>query len=170
MQNRFSLHLQGDKTALFTYSRIPCQSGRLVPLCYQLQQQASINKPDCTLLRHQVKEPTRTRPFRYEQTTFQSGGHQFGTFKRQWDFTYVLMKGKDQILGEIALLFSTYNLRRTVSILGFSVFLKRLKDAFLTIFDNILLTRLWSVSTNADSLDGTTHSTFIFNIPSAATV
>ena len=68
--------------------------------------------------------------------------HQFGTFKRQWDFTYVLMKGKDQILGEIALLFSTYNLRRTVSILGFSVFLKRLKDAFLTIFDNILLTVL----------------------------
>ena len=68
--------------------------------------------------------------------------HQFGTFKRQWDFTYVLMKGKDQILGEIALLFSTYNLRRTVSILGFSVFLKRLKDAFLTIFDYILLTVL----------------------------
>ena len=56
------------------------------------------------------------------------------------------------------------------SILGFSVFLKRLKDALLLIFDNILLTRLRSVSTSADSLDGTPHSTFIFNIPSAATV
>jgi len=50
------------------------------------------------------------------------------------------MKGKDKILGEIALLFSTYNLRRTVAILGFSALLMRLKDALLIIFDNIQLT------------------------------
>ena len=100
----------------------------------------------------------------------QSGGYQFGTLKRLWDFTCELMRGRDQILGEIVLLFSIFNLWSTVSILGFSALLKRLKDAFLIIFDNILLTRLRSVSTRADRLDGTPHSTFIFDLPSAATV
>ena len=56
------------------------------------------------------------------------------------------------------------------SILGFSVLLKRLKDALLFIFDNILLTRLWSVSTSADSPDGTPHAIFFLDLPSAATV
>ena len=56
------------------------------------------------------------------------------------------------------------------SILRFSALLTRLKDALLIIFDNILLMRLRSVNTNADSPDGTPHSTFIFDLPSAATV
>ena len=43
----------------------------------------------------------------------QSGGHQFGTIKRPWDFTYVFIKGKDQIIGEIVLLFSNCTFRST---------------------------------------------------------
>ena len=61
--------------------------------------------------------------------------HQFGTIKRQWGFTYVLMRGKKYVLAEVSILFTAYNLRRSISILGFSEVLKRFK-AFL--FNNLI--------------------------------
>ena len=57
--------------------------------------------------------------------------HQFGTFKRQWGFTHVLMRGKENVLGEVSILFTAYNLRRSVSILGFEGLLERLNALFL---------------------------------------
>jgi len=42
--------------------------------------------------------------------------HQFGTLKRQWGFTYVLMKGKENVLSEVNLMMICYNLRRLMSI------------------------------------------------------
>ena len=58
--------------------------------------------------------------------------HQFGTLKRQWGFDHVLVRGKQHVLAEVSLAFTAYNLRRSVSILGFSEVLRRLK---LTIID-----------------------------------
>ena len=43
--------------------------------------------------------------------------HQFGTLKRQWGFTYTLMKGKENVLSEVNLIMMCYNLRRIMSIL-----------------------------------------------------
>lgn len=44
--------------------------------------------------------------------------HQFGTLKRQWGFTFTLMKGKQNVLTEVNLMMICYNLKRLVSILG----------------------------------------------------
>ena len=66
--------------------------------------------------------------------------HQFGTLKRQWGFTHALMRGKENVLGEVSLMFTAYNLRRSMSILGFEETLKRLK-ALLIHFWSILLLR-----------------------------
>lgn len=44
--------------------------------------------------------------------------HQFGTLKRQWGFTFTLMKGKENVLSEVNLMMMCYNLRRLMSILG----------------------------------------------------
>lgn len=44
--------------------------------------------------------------------------HQFGTLKRQWGFTFTLMKGKENVLTEVNLMMMCYNLRRLMSILG----------------------------------------------------
>lgn len=44
--------------------------------------------------------------------------HQFGTLKRQWGFTFTLMKGKEHVLTEVNLMMMCYNLRRLMSILG----------------------------------------------------
>ena len=52
--------------------------------------------------------------------------HQFGTLKRQWHFDYVLTKGKEKVLGEIYLAFTGYNLKRTLTILGFDVLMSKL--------------------------------------------
>ena len=59
--------------------------------------------------------------------------HQFGTLKRQWHFDYTLTKGKEKVLGEVYLIFTGFNLKRTLSILGFDGLMSRLK-ALLSAF------------------------------------
>lgn len=54
--------------------------------------------------------------------------HQFGTLKRQWGFTYTLMKGKENVLSEVNLMMICYNLRRIMSILDVNELKNRLKD------------------------------------------
>ena len=52
--------------------------------------------------------------------------HQFGTLKRQWHFDYTLTRGKEKVLGEVYLAFTCYNLKRTLSILGFETLMSKL--------------------------------------------
>ena len=53
--------------------------------------------------------------------------HTFGTIKRQWGFTYTLLKGLQKVDGEMGIIFICYNLRRTISIVGVKKLLKKLK-------------------------------------------
>ncbi len=74
--------------------------------------------------------------------------HQFGTIKRQWGFTFTLMKGKQNVLSEVNLVMIWYNLKRLMTILGPEVFRNRLKElgfelsalfrAFFTHFGGLL--------------------------------
>jgi len=56
--------------------------------------------------------------------------HPFGTIKRQWGYTYTLLKGKEKVQAEFDLICLAYNMRRSVSILGVKELIKRLKAAF----------------------------------------
>jgi len=56
--------------------------------------------------------------------------HPFGTIKRSWGFSYTLLKSKEKVSGEMAIIFTAYNLRRSMSILGVSALLKALKGHF----------------------------------------
>lgn len=58
--------------------------------------------------------------------------HPFGVLKRQWGFTYTLMKGRVNVLSEVNILMIVYNLRRCLSILGIEGFRNRLKDLVKT--------------------------------------
>lgn len=42
--------------------------------------------------------------------------HPFGTVKRAVGMSYLLLKGKTKVIGETALMFLSYNLRRAISI------------------------------------------------------
>lgn len=53
--------------------------------------------------------------------------HPFGTMKRGWGYTYTLVKGIEKVNAEMAIIFTMYNLRRAISILGVKGLLERLK-------------------------------------------
>lgn len=44
--------------------------------------------------------------------------HPFGTVKRAWGYSYTLLKGMKKVTGEISLIFTCYNMRRAITILG----------------------------------------------------
>ncbi len=56
--------------------------------------------------------------------------HPFGTIKRSWGFNYTLLKSKEKVSGEMAIIFTAYNLRRSMSIFGVSVLIEVLKERF----------------------------------------
>ena len=59
--------------------------------------------------------------------------HPFGTIKRGWGYSYTLLKTKEKVAAEMALIFTCYNIRRSMSIFGVSDLVKRLKAACLHI-------------------------------------
>ena len=59
--------------------------------------------------------------------------HQFGTLKRQWGFTYTLMREKQNVLSEVNLIMICYNLKRLVSILGLKEIKTRLTSLNLIV-------------------------------------
>ncbi len=65
--------------------------------------------------------------------------HPFGTIKRQWGYDHTLLKGKEKVSADFALIFTCYNLRRAISILGVKALTERLKSLFLKI---LMMSRL----------------------------
>ncbi|MGB3074985.1 MAG: IS1182 family transposase [Chitinophagales bacterium] len=54
--------------------------------------------------------------------------HPFGTIKRQWGYTYTLMKGLQKVNGEMNLIMLVYNIKRTLSIIGFEKMLQAIQN------------------------------------------
>ncbi|MCB0535592.1 MAG: IS1182 family transposase [Saprospiraceae bacterium] len=65
--------------------------------------------------------------------------HPFGTIKRSWGDTYTLLKGKEKVNGEWALIHLCYNLRRSVSLLGVTGLIRALKAENDGFFDFLRL-------------------------------
>ena len=64
--------------------------------------------------------------------------HPFGTIKRQWGFDYIITKkSMERAAADIGLIFTAYNLRRIINILGIKQFVILLKDS-LYIFIRII--------------------------------
>ena len=74
----------------------------------------------------------RSYGFHYVQQTIVE--HPFGTMKRSWGYTYTLMKGKEKVGGEFGLIYTSYNFRRVVSILGVKEIIERLERLNLCFF------------------------------------
>jgi transposase len=56
--------------------------------------------------------------------------HPFGTIKRSWGGYYTLLRRKDKVTGEMAIIFTCYNLRRAINILGVNSMILALKRHF----------------------------------------
>lgn len=59
--------------------------------------------------------------------------HPFGTIKRQWGYTYMLMKGIDKVDTEFSLICLVYNFKRVMTIMGKKSMKKALKRLDLAI-------------------------------------
>jgi len=53
--------------------------------------------------------------------------HPFGTIKRSWGCSYTLLKGLKKVNGEMAIVFTMYNFRRAITILGITAMMDRLR-------------------------------------------
>lgn len=53
--------------------------------------------------------------------------HPFGTVKRGWGYSYTLLRSIKKVNGELAIIFTMYNLRRAITILGVSELINRLR-------------------------------------------
>ena len=56
--------------------------------------------------------------------------HPFGTLKRQWGFTFSLMRGKKNVMSEVYILMIIYNLKRCLSIMGENDFKVKIRSHF----------------------------------------
>jgi len=56
--------------------------------------------------------------------------HPFGVIKRQWGFDHFIVKGLDKVETELGMMFTAYNLRRLITILGAKELIKRLLRIF----------------------------------------
>jgi len=74
--------------------------------------------------------------------------HPFGTIKRNWGYTYTLLKGIEKVTGEFALIFTAYNLRRAISILGVNALLEKVNKlesiVFSVFLQNLLVSLSWA--------------------------
>ena len=75
--------------------------------------------------------------------------HPFGTLKRQRGFTHTLVRKKENVLGEVGLMFIGYNLTRCASIVGVEKLIKLLKERYLWFSD---LKKQLVLSQNVDFL------------------
>ena len=53
--------------------------------------------------------------------------HIFGTIKRKWGYNYTNLKGLEKVNGEMALIMTIYNIKRTINILGMDRLMKKLE-------------------------------------------
>jgi len=68
--------------------------------------------------------------------------HPFGTIKRQWGYTYTLLKGLQKVNGEMNLIMLVYNLKRTMSILGIEKMIRAIEN-WKPDYSNLLCHFLW---------------------------
>ncbi len=65
--------------------------------------------------------------------------HPFGTLKRQWGFDYILTKkGKQRAGADVGLMFTAYNLRRLINIIGQKNLIEYLKKVIFAVFSSYL--------------------------------
>lgn len=76
--------------------------------------------------------------------------HPFGSIKRQWGYTYTLVKGLEKVNGEMNLIMFCYNFMRTKNLLGFEKMLQSIQKwkpdyrKIVCAFKKALLQRIYS--------------------------
>jgi transposase len=109
-----------------TYRTVGCKSCSLKIHCTKLNKRI-IHRSEYQDAVERNNENIRNNPDYYKRRQ-SICEHPFGTIKRQWGYTYTLMKGLQKVNGEMNLIMLVYNIKRTLSILGFEKMLLALQN------------------------------------------
>jgi transposase len=109
-----------------TYRTAACKSCSLKKHCTKLNKRI-IHRSEYQDAVDRNNENIRNNPDYYKRRQ-SICEHPFGTIKRQWGYTYTLMKGLTKVNGEMNLIMLVYNIKRTLSILGFEKMMQALQN------------------------------------------
>lgn len=109
-----------------TYRTDGCKSCSLRKYCTKLNKRI-IHRSEYQHAVDRNNENIRQNPGYYKRRQ-SICEHPFGTIKRQWGYTYTLMKGLGKVDGEMNLIGLVYNIKRTLSILGFEKLMKAIAN------------------------------------------
>ena len=108
-------------------NRQACKSCSLRPQCTQNKNGRFIERSIYQQALEENQKRVTSNP-QYYRLRQQITEHQFGTLKRQWGFTFTLMKTKQNVLSEVNLMMICYNLRRLISIFDINTLKKKFKE------------------------------------------
>ena len=109
-----------------TYRTAACKSCSLKKHCTKLNKRI-IHRSEYQDAVERNNENIRNNPDYYKRRQ-SICEHPFGTIKRQWGYTYTLLKGLQKVNGEMNLIMLVYNIKRTLSILGFEKMLQAIEN------------------------------------------
>lgn len=109
-----------------TYRTDGCKNCSLKKNCTKLPKRI-IHRSEYQDAVDRNNENIRTHPDYYKRRQ-SICEHPFGTIKRQWGYTYTLMKGLEKVNGEMNLIMLVYNIKRTLSILGFEKLMQAIEN------------------------------------------
>jgi hypothetical protein len=112
------------------YSTPACKTCISRHLCTQSKNGRYIDRSEYANIVEENAQRVHENPDYYRKRQ-QVTEHMFGTMKRQRGFTFTLVRGKDNVLGEVGLMFIGYNLSRCDSVLGAEKLIKALKKSCL---------------------------------------
>ena len=120
------------------YNTPACKTCKSRPLCTQSKNNGRyIDRSEYADVVEENAERVNQNPDYYRKRQ-QITGHMFGTLKRQRGFTHALVRKKDNVLGEVGLMFIGYNLTRCISILGAEKLILVLKKYCLSDFFKLI--------------------------------
>lgn len=108
----------------------------------------SVTRTEYSDIYEEVDERTRNNKELYKRRQA-IVEHPFGTIKHTLNGSYFLVRGKEKVEGETALLFNAYNLKRVVNIKGFDKIMQMLDAIFSCFYSKLLeIRRNFLKSTN----------------------
>ena len=123
-------YTRGEHTSLQYSNYEACENCQLKKQCTKSKKGRAIHRSVYQEALEENEARVRANPEYYKQRQ-QIIEHVFGTLKRQWNFTYTLMRGKRGVATEVSIIMICYNLRRLLSIFGTEELINKLKELVL---------------------------------------
>jgi len=138
-------HKQGSGYRFRRYVTNDCKTCEARPKCTECKKNGrAIDRSEYADVVEANANRVNENPDYYRKRQ-QIAEHMYGTLKRQRGFTHTNVRGKENVLGEVGLVFIGYNLTRCISLLGAEKLIRALREYCFSLFRllNRALSRLF---------------------------